>query len=110
MQVRRIVYRLGYRFRLHFRKLPGTPDLAFPKRQKTLSVHGCFWHQHPACERAGVPKSNRGFWRVKLARIATRDAEVIAAIRKQGWRVLVIWECQIKDELRPAARLRRFLG
>ena len=105
-----MVYRLGYRYRLHFRKLPGAPDLAFPKRQKAVFVHGCFWYQHRGCRKAGVPKSNRRFWRAKLARNAARDAEEIAAIRKQGWRVLVIWECQIKDEHRLAARLRRFLG
>jgi DNA mismatch endonuclease (patch repair protein) len=107
--VRQIAYALGYRFRLHFRKLPGTPDLAFPGRRKAVFVHGCFWHRHKGCRRASIPKSNRAFWRAKLARNASRDAEELAAIRKQGWRALVVWECEVKNEPRLAARLRRFL-
>jgi len=109
VRVRQIVYALGYRFRLHFRKLPGKPDLAFPSLRKAVFVHGCFWHRHKGCRRASMPKSNRAFWRAKLARNASRDAEELAAIRKQGWRALVVWECEIKNELRLAARLRRFL-
>jgi DNA mismatch endonuclease (patch repair protein) len=109
VRVRQIAYALGYRFRLHFRKLPGKPDIAFPGRRKAVFVHGCFWHRHKGCRRAGIPKSNRAFWRAKLARNASRDAEELAAIRKQGWRALVIWECEIKNERRLAARLRRFL-
>src|SRR5271157_5540149 len=109
VRVRQIAYALGYRFRLHFRKLPGTPDLAFPGRRKAVFVHGCFWHRHKGCRRASIPKSNRAFWRAKLARNASRDAEELAAIRKQGWRALVVWECEVKNEPRLAARLRRFL-
>jgi DNA mismatch endonuclease (patch repair protein) len=109
IRVRQIAYGLGYRFRLHFRKLPGKPDIAFPGRQKAVFVHGCFWHQHRKCRRASVPKSNRGFWRAKLEHNAARDAKQLAAIRKHGWRALVIWECEIKNERRLAARLRRFL-
>ena len=109
VRVRQIAHALGYRFRLHFRKLPGKPDLAFPGRRKAIFVHGCFWHRHKGCRRASMPKSNRAFWRAKLARNASRDAEELAAIRKQGWRALVVWECEIKNEPRLAARLRRFL-
>jgi DNA mismatch endonuclease (patch repair protein) len=109
VRVRQIAHALGYRFRLHFRKLPGNPDIAFPGRRKAVFVHGCFWHRHKGCRRASIPKSNRAFWRAKLARNASRDAEELAAIRKQGWRALVVWECEIKNERRLAARLRRFL-
>ncbi|MGD0124240.1 MAG: very short patch repair endonuclease [Terriglobia bacterium] len=109
VRVRQIAHALGYRFRLHFRKLPGKPDLAFPGRRKAIFVHGCFWHRHKGCRRASMPKSNRAFWRAKLARNASRDSEELAAIRKQGWRALVVWECEVKNEPRLAARLRRFL-
>ena len=107
--MRQIAHALGYRFRLHFRKLPGKPDLAFPGRRKAVFVHGCFWHRHKGCRRATMPKSNRAFWRAKLARNVSRDSEELAAIRKQGWRALVVWECEVKNEPRLAARLRRFL-
>jgi DNA mismatch endonuclease, patch repair protein len=109
VRVRQIAYALGYRFRLHFRKLPGKPDIAFPGRRKAIFVHGCFWHRHMGCRRASIPKTNRAFWRAKLARNASRDAKELAAIKRQGWRALVVWECEIKNERRLAARLQRFL-
>lgn len=97
--VRRIVHRMGYRFRLHRKDLPGKPDMVFPGRHAVIFVHGCFWHQHPDpnCGDARLPKSNTGYWQPKLARNQARDADNIAALKAQGWRVLVIWECQIKD-------------
>jgi DNA mismatch endonuclease (patch repair protein) len=110
MRVRQIAHRLGYRFRVHRRDLPGKPDIAFPGRRKAVFVHGCFWHQHGGCRRASIPQSNRRFWRTKLARNAARDSEQLAAIKKRGWRTLVVWECEIKDEKRLTARLRKFLG
>jgi DNA mismatch endonuclease (patch repair protein) len=110
IRVRQIAHGLGYRFRLHRRDLPGKPDIVFPRHQKAIFVHGCFWHQHNGCRRASVPQSNPRFWRTKLARNAARDAKQLAAIRKRGWRVLVVWECEIKDKKRLTARLRRFLG
>jgi DNA mismatch endonuclease (patch repair protein) len=105
-----MAHSLGFRFRLHRPNLPGKPDIAFPAQQKAIFVHGCFWHQHKGCKRATVPKSNRGFWRLKLARNVARDAMQLAAIRKRGWRALVVWECEIKNERRLAAKMRRFLG
>lgn len=108
--VRQIAYGLGYRFRLHRRDLPGKPDITFPGRQKAIFVHGCFWHQHKGCRRATIPKSNSGFWSRKLARNASRDAEQFADIKKRGWRALVVWECEIKNERRLAGKMRRFLG
>ena len=110
IRVRQIAHGLGYRFRLHRRELPGKPDIAFPGRQKVVFVHGCFWHQHKGCPRASIPESNSEFWRNKLARNIARDAKQITAIKKSGWRVLVVWECETKNERRLAARLRRFLG
>jgi DNA mismatch endonuclease, patch repair protein len=110
IRVRQTAHRLGYRFRLHRGDLPGKPDIAFPARRKAIFVHGCFWHQHRGCPRATVPKSNRGFWRPKLARNVARDAGQLAAIRKRGWRALVIWECQVKNERWLSTKLGRFLG
>lgn len=110
IRVRRIAHGLGYRFRLHRRELPGKPDLAFPGRRKAVFVHGCFWHQHKGCGRAAVPQSNIGFWLPKLTRNAARDAAQIAALKKIGWRALVIWECELKNERRVASRIRRFLA
>lgn len=110
MRVRQIAHGLGYRFRLHRRDLPGKPDLAFPGRRKVIFVHGCFWHQHQGCRRGSAPQSNVGFWRPKLARNKSRDAKQIAAVKRRGWRVLVIWECQTKNKNRLAARLNRFLS
>lgn len=110
MRVRQIAHELGYRFRLNLRDLPGKPDLAFPGQRKVIFVHGCFWHQHQGCPRGNAPQSNLSFWQPKLARNKTRDEEQLAAVKKRGWRALVVWECQTKDKKRLAARLRRFLG
>lgn len=100
MAVRRMAHRLGYRFRLHCKDLPGKPDMVFPKRRSIIFVHGCFWHQHcdPSCKDAQKPKSNVNYWQPKLLRNQARDAKHEAALQTQGWRVLVIWECQTKDE------------
>lgn len=109
MRVRQAAHRLGYRFRLHRRGLPGKPDLAFPSRRKVIFVHGCFWHQHKNCRRAALPGTNRKFWRTKLSRNTARDAAQMAAIRKGGWRPMVIWECETKNEKQLSSRLKRFL-
>lgn len=99
MKVRRALHSMGYRYRLHRRDLPGTPDLVFPGRKAVVFVHGCFWHRHPDpdCKLARLPKSRQEFWIPKLTRNAERDAEAIAALELAGWRVLVIWECQTRD-------------
>jgi DNA mismatch endonuclease (patch repair protein) len=108
--VRSIARRLGYRFRLYSPTLPGRPDLLFPSRRAAIFVHGCFWHSH-SCKRGTLrPKTNRAFWKKKLGRNATRDKEQLTQLKDQGWRTLVVWECQTKNERRLAARLRRFLG
>ena len=92
--VRRAAHRLGYRFRLHRRDLPGTPDLVFPRLRKVILVHGCFWHQHVGCRLARQPKSRPDYWLPKLERNWKRDAETQATLRELGWDVLVVWECQ----------------
>jgi DNA mismatch endonuclease (patch repair protein) len=109
MIVRRLTHAMGYRYRLHVRDLPGKPDLVFRSRQKVIFVHGCFWHRHEGCRRATTPQSNEAFWREKLSRNADRDAEQIKALNRKGWKVLVIWECQIRDRDAIAATIQSFL-
>ena len=92
--VRRLVHSLGYRYRLHVRSLPGTPDLVFPRLRKIINVNGCFWHLH-GCPRCRVPSSRRGYWTAKLRRNAARDKRTQRELRRDGWRVMVLWECQI---------------
>lgn len=110
--VRRILYSLGYRYRLHAKELPGKPDLVFRRRKKAIFVHGCFWHQHPSktCRIVRVPKSAQGYWQPKLTRNVSRDAEHVENLRALGWRVLIVWECEIEDVNTLARSLARFLG
>jgi len=93
MIVRRLVHSLGYRYRLHVRALPGTPDLVFPRLRKVINVSGCFWHMHD-CGRCRLPASRRRYWTRKLEGNAARDRRNRRALRKSGWGVLVVWECQ----------------
>lgn len=104
--VRRLLHRLGYRFRLHRKDLPGHPDIVLPKYRTVIFVNGCFWHQHPGCKRAARPTSNTDFWEKKLNGNQQRDRTVRQQLQDQGWRVLVIWEC----EIRHAETLHRILG
>lgn len=97
MIVRKLVFSLGYRYRLHRRDLPGRPDLVFPKYRIALFVHGCFWHRHPGCSKATMPKTNVAMWRSKFKRNVERDALNIADITNLGWRAEVIWECETKS-------------
>lgn len=107
--VRRIVHAMGYRYRLHRRDLPGKPDLVFGPRRAVIFVHGCFWHQHD-CRDGHSPRSNTAYWGEKLRRNAERDAAHVAALSAMGWRVLVIWECQVRDRDAVAQAVADFLG
>jgi len=106
--VRRVIDRMGYRFRLCCSDLPGTPDIVVPIRRVAIFVHGCFWHGHP-CKRGALPKTNTEFWKRKIAGNITRDKRQARRLRSLGWRVLNVWQCQTKDENRLVIRLRRFL-
>ena len=110
LAVRRLVHRLGYRFRLQRKDLPGSPDLAFPSRKKVIFVHGCFWHDHSGCKRARIPQANREYWQRKISRNSERDKESVRQLRMMGWATLVVWECQTHDLEKLAKRLVRFLG
>ena len=109
--VRRLVHAMGFRFRLHVRLLPGSPDLVFPRLRKAIFVSGCFWHMH-SCGRCRIPVSRRAYWVTKLEGNAARDKQVQRLLRRAGWRVLVIWECQtsIAGRKRLQSRLGRFLN
>ena len=108
--VRRMLHALGYRFQLHRRDLPGTPDIVFPGRQKAVQVQGCFWHQHEGCRHAVIPATRRGYWAPKLARNVQRDRQNAAKLRALGWRLAVVWECRLKaNPGREVRRLRSFL-
>ncbi len=110
MIVRRLAHALGYRFRLHRRDLPGSPDLIFPSRRKVVFVHGCFWHRHSGCRLTTTPKTRTEFWVSKFARNIERDAEVERQLRVQGWDVLTVWECETRKPDRLAETLGSFLG
>ena len=107
--VRRLVHRLGFRYRLHSGRLPGRPDLVFPSKHKAIFVHGCFWHRHPGCRNCRTPKSRLGFWKPKLRANRVRDLKNERALKKLGWRFLVVWECEVKDFEHLSPRLRDFL-
>jgi len=111
MLVRRLVYSLGYRYRLHKKDLPGKPDLVFGPRRKVIFVHGCFWHQHadPDCKDGRLPKSRLEYWIPKLERNTSRDKANLAALEELGWKTLVVWECETKDLEVLQIRISQFL-
>ena len=109
LTVRRAVHALGYRFRLHRSDLPGSPDLILPRHRKVIFVHGCFWHQHPGCRKATVPRVRGNYWGPKLERNVARDARALADLHTLGWEALVLWECELLDDKALRSRLRAFI-
>ena len=110
LRVRRIVHGLGYRYRLHDKSLPGTPDLVFKQRKKAIFVHGCFWHRHKNCHLARLPKSKLDFWLPKLEGNRQRDEKNLKALDNLGWEIMVIWECELIYVEKLTNRLTYFLG
>lgn len=108
--VRSLLHRIGFRFRLHRRDLPGTPDIVLPKHRAVVFVHGCFWHRHPGCRYAYTPKSRVDFWTQKFAANVKRDAKTRRALEQAGWQVLVVWECELRDMAVLADRLSAEIG
>ena len=106
--VRSLLHRLGYRFRLHRKDLPGTPDIVFPSRRLALFVHGCFWHGH-GCRIGQLPKSRLDYWQPKIEANRARDRRNEAALAEAGWRVATVWQCELADREALADRLRRLL-
>ncbi len=109
LAVRRMAHSLGFRFRLHVRNLPGSPDLVFPARRKVIFVHGCFWHDHGCSVAGNHPVTRREYWQEKFDRNRRRDKRVRASLRQLGWQVLVVWECQSKNAAKLSRTLIRFL-
>jgi DNA mismatch endonuclease (patch repair protein) len=109
MIVRRLVHAMGYRYRLHVAKLPGKPDLVFSRLKRIIEVRGCFWHRHSGCIDSHIPKTRREYWGPKLERNRRRDEENGRKLRKLGWQLYVVWECEAKGCGKLAKRLARFL-
>ena len=110
MTVRRLLTRLGARYRLHRKDLPGNPDIVMPGRRLAIFIHGCFWHGHDCPRGARAPKQNADYWRAKIGRNRARDTASEAALRQAGWRVETLWECEMKDEGALEQRLKALLG
>lgn len=109
-KVRSILHRMGYRFRLHRKDLPGKPDITLPKYKTVVFVHGCFWHRHKGCRDATLPKTRQDFWLIKLEGNAARDRNKEDALRILGWKVIVFWECEILQPEKIAHRLDKLIG
>ena len=110
MKLRRLVHGMGFRYRLHVSTLPGKPDLVFPGRRTVIFMHGCFWHRHEGCALARLPKSRIDFWKQKLDTNRQRDQRNQELLAEQGWRVLVVWECQLSDTIEVSRIVRDFLN
>lgn len=110
LKVRRAAHALGYRFRLHRKDLPGSPDLVFPRLKTAVFVHGCFWHGHDCARGARMPKTNTDYWRAKISRNVARDARTSVELQALGWKVETIWECELKDLSLLNERLKCALG
>lgn len=108
-RVRKLLHGLGYRFRLHRKDLPGTPDIVLAGYSAVVLVHGCFWHRHKSCRDASTPKTRRSFWREKFTKNVNRDRKKTIALKKLGWKVIVVWECELKDEETLVRRLNSLL-
>ena len=107
--VRSLLHQMGYRFRLHRSDLPGNPDIVLPKHKKVIFVHDCFWHGHKKCKRAARPKTHVEFWNAKIDGNIRRDSRVRRALRLQGWSVLVVWQCELRNREKLRKRLQRFM-
>jgi DNA mismatch endonuclease (patch repair protein) len=109
MIMRRMVHAMGYRYRLHVRRLPGQPDLVFPKRKKVIFIHGCFWHRHICKQGRPLPATRAEFWQKKLNENKQRDRRIQKELRALGWDVLVVWECWVNKPDMMQSRIRHFL-
>ena len=110
LAVRKAVRAIGIGYSIHSAKLPGCPNIVMPKRRQAIMVHGCWWHGHTCMHGARVPKSNTAYWTAKINGNKTRDRRMLRALRRLGWKVLVVWECQIREVEKLKVRLRRFLS
>jgi DNA mismatch endonuclease, patch repair protein len=110
LRVRKLLFGLGYRYRLSLKSLPGRPDIVFTARRKAIFVHGCFWHVHQGCRLSHQPTTNKAYWSTKLQRNVARDRAAVDQLAQMGWDVQVIWECQTRDLAMLKAKLQGFLN
>ena len=110
MKVRRLLRAIAPGYRLHRQDVPGSPDIAYVGARRAIFVHGCFWHGHDCKRGARMPKTNADYWKAKIGRNIARDGRTLRALDEQGWRALVVWECELADEATLSARLRAFLA
>jgi DNA mismatch endonuclease, patch repair protein len=103
VRLRKALFRLGYRYRLHFKSLPGTPDIVMPKHRVVVFVHGCFWHRHAGCKRASMPATRHDFWASKFIANIERDRRQRLALGKLGWKVAIAWQCEVERSVERAA-------
>jgi len=106
--LRSLIHRMGYRFRLHRKSLPGTPDLVFPAKEKVIFLHGCFWHGH-ICKKEKMPKTRVSYWEEKIVANRKRDRRCLRELRKMGWQTLIVWECDLKHSDKLMAKIKKFL-
>jgi len=109
-KVRSIVHQLGFRFRLHVKDLPGSPDIVLPRLRKVIFVHGCFWHMHNCKYGRVTPATNSDFWKLKREGNRMRDLKTRRMLQKAGWKVVVVWECELRDSEKLMTRIQRFLN
>lgn len=110
LTLRRMLHRLGYRYRIHLKNLPGRPDLVFPGRKKVIFVHGCFWHRHKGCAYTSIPKTRTEFWLEKFAANVERDRRNLRLLKEMGWGVKIVWECELKHPEKMLNKVVRFLN
>lgn len=107
--IRKLIHHMGYRYRIHVKDLPGTPDIVFSSRRKIIFVHGCFWHMHEACRDGKIPGSRKEYWEPKLFRTRARDEKHQVELANSGWATLIIWECELSDLTRVELKIKDFL-
>ena len=110
MIVRSFLHKKGFRFRLHVKTLPGHPDIVLPKHKTVIEIRGCFWHRHPGCKSATTPSSNIEFWQAKFKRNIERDKKNAEELKSLGWRLIVVWECEVSKKQFPPRELSEFVG
>ena len=109
IRIRKLLHSLGYRFRLYRSDLPGKPDIVLSKYKSVIFIHGCFWHHHNGCKKSVLPKSNRKFWKDKIFDNVKRDNRLKSELENLGWKVLVLWECEVNQHILIKSRIKEFL-
>jgi DNA mismatch endonuclease (patch repair protein) len=106
---RRLIHRAGFRYRLHVKTLPGKPDLVLKKYRTVVFIHGCFWHGHEGCKRGNMPKTNKKYWKNKIERNIARDKKNVKILKRSGWNVFIVWECELKEPENVLKKFHRFI-